>query len=60
MRRWASPGWALIDQGTHLQIIPMNDVVAHDDNEDCACLPAVEETDHHLWMITHNAWDGRE
>jgi hypothetical protein len=38
----------------------MNDVVAHDDNEDCACLPAVEETDHHLWMITHNAWDGRE
>lgn len=56
--------WAAFrtDQGS--EVIPIDDVVGHEVGEDCACMPAVEllkaDDGSDRWMVTHEAWDGRE
>lgn len=52
--------------GAHMasyHVTPVDDLLAHEDSEDCPCLPFIEpiETDEGVdYLITHNAWDGRE
>lgn len=48
-------GWI----GAEIHVIPVNDVLEHDENDGCGCLP-VTTWEEKGFMITHNAWDGRE
>lgn len=46
-----------------IHVEPINDLIAHEDSDECACLPTTEliQTDHgDEYLIVHNAWDGRE
>jgi hypothetical protein len=56
--------WALFKQSTGPEIVPINDSLAHYIGtrwkDLCPCLPSVEEVKPGVYMITHNAWDGRE
>ena len=46
-----------------VHVEPVADLLAHEDGDDCACLPYVEPVprdDGSMgWLVTHNAWDGR-
>lgn len=50
----------------HMHVEPNNDLLVHERSEECACLPQVEAmVDNNgdltpWWMVSHNAWDGRE
>jgi hypothetical protein len=47
-----------------VHVIPTNDLVAHEADEDCVCLPTaqpVERADGSIgWVLTHHALDGRK
>jgi hypothetical protein len=49
---------------TTVHTLPVNDVIAHEPSEDCACQPIVQpvkdEDGTMNWQIIHNAWDGRQ
>jgi hypothetical protein len=40
-----------------INVVPINDEVAHVENESCWCKPRVEENGQ---LIIHNSFDGRE
>jgi hypothetical protein len=48
---------------TTVHVIPMDDLLAHENTEECACLPVTEPVptpDGGVgWLVTHSAWDGR-
>lgn len=47
-----------------VHVVPVNDLVEHDTNDDCACGPtseAVHRDDGSIgWLVTHHSLDGRE
>lgn len=51
-----SPGWDCIETDEGIEIVPTNDVIAHEDGQDCPCMPDVELVSGTEWMFTHNAW----
>lgn len=40
-------------------VIPINDIVDHDETTTCSCMPEIEYTEGGM-IIIHNAYDGRE
>ena len=61
MARWET---ATTDGGQHVHILPLADVIAHDETDDCVCGPTTEpvtRTDGSIsWVLTHHSLDGRE
>lgn len=53
--------WALIDcdDDGPVHVVPINDLIDHEDSADCWCVPKVEHVDNGT-LITHNSADGRE
>jgi hypothetical protein len=53
--------WAVYESGGTgvVEVMPIDDVIGHEDGDDCPCLPVVEYVNGG-WMHSHNAWDGRE
>jgi hypothetical protein len=55
---WTARG---TDQGS--EVTPVDDVIGHEEGDDCPCLPRVEHiptVEGDRWMVVHNAWDGRQ
>ncbi len=48
----------------NLHVVPVNDLIDHDDYDDCPCGPApkaVKRDDGSVgWVVVHNSLDGRE
>jgi hypothetical protein len=42
-----------------LHIIPINDLIEHEENSKCQCNPTAEVIENGYILITHNAKDGR-
>lgn len=56
------PEWALIEpdeDNRPMHVVPINDLVDHEDSEHCWCAPKVLDTCNGK-MVTHNSADGRE
>lgn len=59
-------GWGVYEVEDYIHVVPINDVVFHEQSEECACLPQTEPclnndgTVTHYWLVTHGAWDGRQ
>lgn len=51
-------GWDIIDNDCCIEVIPINDIKEHKDEEDCICIPRTEY-DNKL-LIIHNSFDNRE
>lgn len=49
---------------TEFNVLPVNDLLDHEDGAECPCQPDVQpeqrEDGSMAWLIVHNAWDGRE
>ena len=49
---------------TCFHIIPVNDIVEHQESKQCPCVPRVElgynEYGEEVEIVVHNAWDQRE
>lgn len=43
-----------------IHLIPVNDLVIHEENTTCDCQPKVEFLESGDMMVTHNSYDGRE
>jgi hypothetical protein len=47
-----------------VHVEPVNDLIEHEDSEDCWCGPRVEavfrDDGSNGWLITHHSLDGRE
>jgi hypothetical protein len=43
-----------------IHVVPVNDLVEHEDSEDCVCGPDVEFVEPHGWLVSHHSLDGRE
>ena len=46
-----------------VHVIPLNDLIEHDDSSDCVCGPTVEHVPADGgdgWVLTHHSLDGRE
>lgn len=47
-----------------VHVMPLNDVVEHEESEDCLCGPSIEavfrEDGSNGWLIIHHSLDGRE
>jgi hypothetical protein len=47
----------------HYHVVPINDLVEHSEDEDCACgpdsIPVKREDGSVGWVISHHALDGR-
>lgn len=60
MRWWK----AVAPDQDHGHVIPLNDLVEHDETEDCICGPLVEPVEREdgsvTWLVTHHSLDGRE
>jgi hypothetical protein len=54
--------WGLERDSTgDVHIFPINDLLAHEDNDTCPCVPFIEiHTKTFKYLVVHNAWDGRE
>jgi hypothetical protein len=52
-----------VADGDH-HVVPVDDLVEHDDSEDCVCGPTTEpvkrEDGSMGWLVVHHALDGRE
>lgn len=48
------------DDKGDVHVFPIDDLLAHEDGDDCMCLPWIEIGKTFKYMIVHNAWDGRE
>jgi hypothetical protein len=61
MAAWES---ATTDRGQHVHVLPLADVIAHDENDDCVCgtttEPVTREDGTIGWVVTHHSLDGRE
>lgn len=48
----------------NVYVLPLSDVVAHEDSDSCVCGPTTEpvqrEDGSFGWLVTHHALDGRE
>ena len=57
-------GWEGIAEGNSAHVLPVGDLVDHDESEDCACIPTCEpirrEDGSIGWLYTHHSLDGRE
>lgn len=51
---WTHPDGSVIEH----QVMPINDLREHEDNEDCWCGPTEDEDEPNLWV--HHAMDRRE
>jgi hypothetical protein len=66
MSRTQSKGWdviVLIDADGDIEethVVPVDDLVEHDEDEDCICGPAPELCEHGVWMYVHESLDRRE
>lgn len=45
---------------TTVHVLPVADLVAHEDCDDCICGPTVELVDAGGWIAVHHSLDGRE
>lgn len=58
------PLWGEYDTSNGSEMIPLEDAVAHERGDSCACLPHVsldpDGGDGDQWLTLHHAWDGRE
>lgn len=56
--------WTLEKVGAEVHVMPLADIIQHDDSDDCACGPLTEaaprEDGSMGWLITHHSLDGRE
>ena len=56
--------WTLEKVGAEVHVMPLADIIRHDDSDDCVCGPlteAVPREDGAMgWLITHHSLDGRE
>lgn len=61
------PGWEACtwDEGDHVHVVPLDDIVNHDEdnNGECICgvvtAPVQRDDGSTAWMYTHHALDGR-
>lgn len=49
--------WAVMD-GIDVHVMPVDDLIAHENHADCICGPDVEI--HDRWLYVHHSLDGRE
>lgn len=56
--------WTLEQAGHEVHVLPLDDLIHHDETDDCACGPHAEpvpDDDGSIgWLITHHSLDGRE
>lgn len=53
--------WGLeLDDRGDIHVFPVDDLLAHEDDDKCACLPEIKIRPDFKYVIGHNAWDGRE
>lgn len=45
---------------TSINILPINDLLEHDESDECDCHPKVEYDGEGVKIIIHNSYDGRE
>ena len=43
-----------------VHILPVNDLIEHEESAQCQCGPSVEQLDNGEFMVIHFALDGRE
>lgn len=65
LRRWAGYGWTFdVVDDDHAHIRPRRDIVLHELDEDCSCLPTPEpifrDDGSVAWNLIHHSLDGRE
>lgn len=52
------------EQPNEVHVIPRNDLVEHDDSDDCVCSPSsipAKRSDGSVgWVVAHRAFDGRD
>lgn len=53
-------GWTIEVRNTTTHIIPLKDVISHEEASTCYCRPKLEELPNGNLMFTHNSYDGRE
>lgn len=57
-------GWKNVGTPDLLHVIPVRDVVKHEESDECVCGPRSEpvqrEDGSYGWVIVHQALDGRE
>jgi len=41
------------------EVIPLNDIRAHESSMDCKCIPVIKHKDN-FEILVHNAFDGRD
>lgn len=46
------------DNGVH--VVPLDDAIVHDFDDDCICGPTPELVEGGGWLIVHHGLDGRE
>ena len=53
--------WLMIRTDSRsLHVIPFEDDVEHEENEDCVCGTTAELQGNGSWLYTHHSLDGRE
>lgn len=56
--------WLAIETDDGAHVLPIGDVVEHEESADCVCGPASELVDcaagGTAWLVTHHSLDGRE
>jgi hypothetical protein len=45
---------------TAIEVVPDGDIREHCSSEDCDCIPTIKSYSDGIWMLIHNAFDGRE
>lgn len=60
-----TPKWEAIEVESGVcHIVPIGDLVDHDQSDDCVCVPTselvVNEGESDGWIVTHHSLDGRE
>lgn len=59
LREW----WVAYDGSGHVDVLPIDDLVAHEESDDCVCGPKqalLDGAPWDVWMRTHRPLDGRE
>ncbi len=46
-------------QKQYVNVVPVNDLRPHQENENCPCAPRIEYHGR-SWLVIHNSYDGRE
>lgn len=53
-------GWLVEVTDTSTHILPLNDIVLHEQAPNCHCQPKTEMLPNGNLMLIHNSYDGRE